>query len=142
MKATPCELMAKHVLDDHVQHYHWIQSLSAEKSQLQFLDNYKGRRGFFFKKFLINDKFNLNNWRVTWEAIQKDIWGFVGLPVVLTPEIDHPPVEDQEDYRIGDIIDVGLDEINHLAWEVVHVLDGDVAQRIYIKSYDLDLLQS
>lgn len=116
MQKTPCQIMAEQNL--HLDHYHAVY-----KADIERLDNYKGRKGYFIKKFLINDKNNLNNWRVTWDAVKRDIWDFIGHPVVRTPDKDHPPVKDQEDYRVGDIIDVGIDEVNHTAWQVSHIFD-------------------
>ena len=121
--------MAEHALKDHIDHYHAAIDLK-QNGGTQFLDNYKGKKGYFMKKFLINDKFNLNNWKVTWDAMQKDIWDFVGKPVVRTPELDHPAVVDQEDYRVGTIIDVGLDEINHKAWQVSEIFDKTTQEMI------------
>lgn len=112
--------MALQVLHDESDHYHAYQ---AQEANIEFLKNYKGKDGFFLKKFLIDDTFNLNDWRVTWEAIQKDAKDFIGKPLVLTPDIDHPSVEDQEDYRVGNIIDVQLDPVNRRAIQISEVFD-------------------
>lgn|SRR6185312_688043 len=128
MMKTPCQLMAETAIKNKTPHYHGATLLKSE--DLSFLDNYKGKKGFFIKKFLINDKFNLNRWRVTWDAMKQDIWGFIGKPLVLTPDKDHPPVTYQEDYRVGNIIDVGLDEITHTAWQVSEVFDEEAQKKI------------
>lgn len=123
---TSCQCMAEDVLSKKIPHYH----AAYESPSIERMDNYKGRKGFFIKKFLINDKNNLNNWSVTWDAIKRDVWDFVGKPLVLTPDQDHPPVSKQEDYRVGDIIDVGTDDVNHSAWQVSEVFDKKAQKMI------------
>lgn len=121
-----CQLIAHEVLTNHITHYHG----AVKEADIEFLDNYKGRKGTFIKKFLIGEEFNQNRWRVTWEAIKKDVWDFIEKPLVLTPKLEHPRVYEQEDYRIGDIIDVGLNETARTAWEVVHITNERVAKLI------------
>lgn len=128
---TQCQLMAEHTLENHVTHYHG--SVSLGPSDLVHLENYKGKSGFFMKKMIINDKMNLNDWRVTWDAILKDGKDFIGAPVVLTPDKDHPPVYKQKDYRIGKYIDVGFDEINHTLWGVAEIFDEKAQKMILNK---------
>ena len=111
--------MAIETLKNHEIHYHG----AIEDPQLEFLENYAGKSGFFIKKFLINDKLNLNKWGVTWDAIQKDMYNFIGKPVVLTPKRDHPKVYEQETFKVGEIIDVGIDEMLHSAWQVSQITD-------------------
>ena len=111
--------MAIETLKNHETHYHG----AIEDPQLEFLENYAGKSGFFIKKFLINDKLNLNKWGVTWDAIQKDVYNFIGKPVVLTPKRDHPKVYEQETFKVGEIIDVGIDEMLHSAWQVSQITD-------------------
>ena len=111
--------MAIETLKNHEIHYHG----AIEDPQLEFLENYAGKSGFFIKKFLINDKLNLNKWGVTWDAIQKDVYNFIGKPVVLTPKRDHPKVYEQETFKVGEIIDVGIDELLHSAWQVSQITD-------------------
>lgn len=135
MQKTGCQLMAEQAIHNHIEHYHGAISLKGDDAP-QFLDNYKGRSGFFMKKFLINDKMNLNRWRVTWDGIKEDVWGFVGKPVVLTPDKDHPHVSEQEDYRVGTIIDVGVDEISHVAWQVSQIFDKTVQKMILDKEVE------
>ena len=114
-----CNLLATETLKNHEIHYHG----AIEDPQLEFLENYAGKSGFFIKKFLINDKLNLNKWGVTWDAIQKDVYNFIGKPVVLTPKRDHPKVYEQETFKVGEIIDVGIDEMLHSAWQVSQITD-------------------
>lgn len=124
MEST-CELMRKHTLQNHLTHYH-----GSVESKVEFLKNYKGREGSFIKKFLIGEEFNQNEWKVTWDAIQKDVWGFIGKPLVLTPEQNHPSSKVQERYRVGDIIDVGIDELKRTAWQVSHIKEDYVTDMI------------
>ncbi len=116
-----CHLLATETLKNHETHYHG--GIETDDLQLEFLENYAGKSGFFLKKFLINDKLNLNKWGVTWDAIKKDVYNFIGRPVVLTPKRDHPKVYEQETYRVGEIIDVGLNELLHSAWQVSQITD-------------------
>ena len=102
----------------HSQIFHGAYSTAPEH-----LKKYHGKDGFFIKKFLISDKRNLNGWRVTWESMKKDIKTFIGQPVVLTPDKDHPPTQIQDHYKVGEIIDVGLDELTHSAWQVSEITD-------------------
>jgi len=120
-----CHLLAKETLKNHETHYHGMIEAKPE-----FFDNYKGRYGFFMKKLLINDAFNMNDWKATWPAIEKDIWNFVGKPIVLTPDEDHPRVKDQDDFKVGEIIDVGTDEVKRSAWEVAQIIDKETQQLI------------
>lgn len=124
-EVTPCSLMRKNVLENSIVHYH-----GSVESQIEHLKKYKGKEGTFIKKYLIGEEFNMNEWKVTWDAIKKDVWGFVGKPLVLTPDMDHPLVKDQEDYKVGEIIDVGIDELKRTAWQVSQITDPTVVELI------------
>jgi len=124
-----CEMEAQKIVKEKIIHYHG----AAVDSSVEYIDNYKGKKGAFIKKFLISDKFNINGWRTTWDAIKKDVKGFVGQPLVLTPARDHPSVKHQESYRVGDIIDVEIDELNHTVSQVSHIEDPKIAQMIHDK---------
>jgi len=120
-----CHVLARETLKNHEKHYHGMVEAKTE-----FFDNYKGKKGFFLKKFLINDTFNMNDWKTTWEAIEKDIWNFVGKPQVRTPDEDHPRVKDQDDFKVGEIIDVGIDPVKRTAWQVSHITDKETQELI------------
>lgn len=73
----------------------------------------------FVKAFLIDASLNINKWRVTPDSINKNINTFIGKPLVLTEQYDHPqPTDDnhietlnhwlsyQETFRVGTIIDI------------------------------------
>jgi len=124
-----CEMMAKKILTNKEIHYHG----SNEEPQIEFLNNYKGRKGSFIKKFLISDKFNINKWRVTWNAIKQDVKGFIGQPLVLTNARDHPLVRDQENFKVGEIIDLEIDEMNHTVYQVSYIEKPEIAQLIHEK---------
>jgi hypothetical protein len=126
---TPCQLMAELAIHEKIEHYHGIIDLK-DKESYQYLDRYKGKKGFFIKKLIINDKLNLNDWGVTWEAIKLDGEKFLGKPIVLTPDKDHPPVSEQEDYRIGQYIDVQPDEVNRSLWGVGEIFDKKAQEMI------------
>jgi len=110
-------------------HYHG----AIENPDIEFLDNYKGLEGSFIKKFLISDKFNINKWRVTWESILLDVKGFIGQPLVLTPARDHPSVKNQENFKVGEIIDVIIDEMNHTVYQISHITKPGIAELIHEK---------
>jgi hypothetical protein len=116
-----CSYLANQTLLNHETHYH-----GAVQGEPEFLENYKNKKGYFIKKFLIGEEFNMNEWRVTWDAIKKDVWAFVGRPLVLTPDEDHPRVHEQDDFKVGEIIDVGIDELKRIAWQV-----SEVSKEIY-----------
>jgi hypothetical protein len=117
--------MRQNVLQNSIIHFH-----GAIEAKIEHLKNYDGREGTFIKKYLIGEEFNMNEWKVTWDAIKKDVWGFVGKPLVLTPDMDHPSVKDQEDYKVGEIIDVGIDELKRTAWQVSEITVPKVAEMI------------
>ena len=117
----PCQLLAKHTIDNKIIHYH--AKLDDGTQDIEILEKYKGRTGFFMKKYLIGAEYNMNDWRTPWSAIKKDVWGFEGKPVVLTPARDHPSVAEQDDYAVGEIIEVGLDETKQIAWQVSQIFD-------------------
>jgi hypothetical protein len=69
----------------------------------------------FIKAFLLDDSVNLNKWGVNPASIERNISTFIGKPLVLTENFDHPVVDDmsyghalqyQDIYRIGTIIDI------------------------------------
>jgi len=117
--------VAQHTIENKITHFHG----SIETKPI-ILNRYKGKEGTFLKKYLIGEEFNMNRWRVTWDAIKQDIKTFLGKPLVLTPKRDHPSVSTQEEFRVGDIIDVGLDELKRTAWQVSHITDKKVAELI------------
>jgi len=72
----------------------------------------------FAKFFLINGQENLKGWRVTEESLPKFLKTFIGKPFVSEPELKHFGADDmpvhevmsvQEDFRVGDIVDVTYD---------------------------------
>jgi len=117
--------IAQDIVENKITHFH-----GQIETKPIILNRYKGKEGTFLKKFLIGEEFNMNRWRVTWDAIKKDIESFIGMPLVLTPKRDHPRVKDQENYRVGDIIDVGLDELKRTAWQVTHITDEKTIELI------------
>jgi len=122
MPLKPCQLLAKHTLDNNIIHYHAALP-NNQTLDVEILEKYRGRNGFFIKKYLIGAEFNKNEWRTPWDAIKKDVYNFEGKPVVLTPARDHPRVSVQDDYAIGEIIEVGLDETKQIAWQVSQIFD-------------------
>lgn len=111
---------AQHIVENRITHFH-----GEVETKPVILKRYKGKEGVFIKKFLIGEEFNMNRWRVTWDAIKQDLESFLGKPLVLTPDRDHPRVSVQEEFRVGDIIDVGLDELKRTAWQVSQVTDPE-----------------
>ena len=109
------------------------QFCASLDAKIEHLDRYNGKEGFFIKKFLISDKFNLNRWRVSWDAIKKDLETFIGQPVVLTPDGDHPAVAEQDDYKVGVIVDTQRDDMTHEAWAIEQITDKTTQQLILDK---------
>jgi hypothetical protein len=80
------------------------------------ITKFTNERGkLFVKAFLIDSSVNLNQWAVTEESIPKNINTFIGKPLVLTKEFDHPGTDQdtlkhwlkfQEDFRVGTIINI------------------------------------
>jgi len=126
---TQCQLMASYVIKNKVQHYHGIVEING-REDLEILKKFQGKEGFFIKKFLISDKFNANRWRVTWEAILQDVEGFEGQPIVLTPDKDHPSVAEQDNYKVGEILKVELDEMFHKVYQYSEITDPVAQQMI------------
>jgi hypothetical protein len=72
----------------------------------------------FVKAFLIDNSLNINNWRVTKASIERNINSFIGKPLVLTQDYNHPSPNEgnpesldhwlqyQETFRVGTIIDI------------------------------------
>jgi len=121
--------MASYVIKNKIQHYHGAVQIDS-KEDLEILKKFQGKEGFFIKKFLISDKFNANRWRVTWDAILQDVKGFEGQPIVLTPDKDHPPVAIQDDYKVGEILKVEIDEMFHKVYQYSEITDPTAQQMI------------
>jgi len=116
----PCQQLVNDTLQNHRVHYH---AVIDKPPAIEILEEFEGRKGFFLKKYLIGAEYNMNQWRTPWEAIKQDVWDFKGKPIVLTPDRDHPPVYMQDDYKIGEIIKVGLDELKQVAWQISQIFD-------------------
>jgi len=92
---------------------------------------------FFIKTFLVDSSINSNRWAVTEQALRENIASFIGKPIVLTPDFGHPKAEsgdtllqDQEPFRVGNIIDIGIDEISGKAWAVAEITNQEVIQML------------
>lgn len=126
---SQCQLMASYVIKNKIQHYHGAIEIDSS-ADLEILKKFQGKEGFFIKKFLISDKFNANRWRVTWDAILQDVKGFIGQPIVLTPDKDHPPVAIQDDYKVGEILEIEIDEMFHKVYQYSEITDPVAQQMI------------
>ena len=78
----------------------------------------------------MDSSINANKWAVTEKALRDNIASFIDKPIVLTPEFAHPEAPDgdallveQEKYRIGTIIDIGLDEATGKGWALAEITD-------------------
>lgn len=80
---------------------------------------------FFIKSFLIDASANLNDWRITPQALQSDLGDFVGKPFIVMDE-GHPDdslsekefLKIQNAHKIGEIIEVGIDNETGKAFAV------------------------
>lgn len=78
--------------------------------------------------FLLNDQMNLKKWAVTADSMPKYLKSFIGKPFISEPELAHFGADDlpihevvskQEDYRVGDIVEVKLDTKTQTAEAIV-----------------------
>lgn len=95
-------------------------------SELIPFDN--GEDGFFIKFFLLDASTNLNRWAVTESALRDNLPSFIGKPFVLTPDFGHPDAANgddlfktQEEFRIGEIISVGIENDTSKAWGIAEL---------------------
>ena len=86
----------------------------------------------FIKFFLLDASVNLNTWGVTRQAMLKGLKSFIGKPFVLTPDYGHPNASNgddllvqQEKYRVGDIIEVGVESRSGKAWGLAEITDSN-----------------
>lgn len=86
--------------------------------------------GFFVWKFLINPKVNKMNWQVPRSVIKKYMDTFVGQPVVLTPDRDHPSTDVQDFYKVGTIRKVKYDEQHDRAMALEEITDTETQNLI------------
>ena len=109
-------------------------------------------KGFFVKSFLMDETVNKNKWRVTLEAIKRDIHTYLDprfspvgktMPFFLDLEVnspeflDHPKATEtqsvfvtQERKRVGDMIAVGFDESLNRAWQASRIDDTQAQDAI------------
>lgn len=90
---------------------------------------------YFIKFFLLDASLNLNRWGVTEKALRSHLNSFIGKPFVLTPDFDHPTAESgddlmvqQEKYRVGDIIQVGIEKRTGKAWGLAEITNPKAAE--------------
>ena len=94
------------------------------------LIEFENQDKYFIKFFLLDATLNLNSWGVTQQSLKKNLQSFVGKPFVLTPNFDHPDAIDgddlliqQEKFRVGDIIMVGIEKRTGKAYGVAEITD-------------------
>ena len=87
---------------------------------------------FFIKFFLLDATLNLNKWGVTEKSLRNGLDSFIGKPFVLTADYDHPNAENgddlmiqQEKYRVGNIIMVGIEERSGKAYGVAEITNKE-----------------
>jgi len=92
---------------------------------------------FFIKTFLVDSSINSNRWAVTEQALRENIASFIGKPIILTPDFGHPKAEsgdtllqDQEPYRVGNIIDIGIDEVTGKGWAIAEITKKSVIEML------------
>jgi len=109
------------------------------KSMYFFASQFSRLEGekFFIKTFLVDSSINSNRWAVTEQALRENIASFIGKPIILTPDFGHPKAEsgdtllqDQEPYRVGNIIDIGIDEINGKGWAIAEITKKSVIEML------------
>jgi hypothetical protein len=94
----------------------------------------------FGKFFLINGDENLKGWRVTKESLPKFLKTFIGKPFVSEPELKHFGADDmpvhevmdvQEQFRVGDIVDVTYDPETTHAEAIVKFHNSPDGEKIW-----------
>lgn len=95
---------------------------------------------FFIKAFLIDDSVNKNNWGVTTSALERRLQTAVGKPLITYLRgnfLDHPPADSgdellviQEQFRVGNIVNVGIDPKTRHAFAVAEVTDPEAIDMI------------
>jgi hypothetical protein len=92
---------------------------------------------YFVKFFLLDASLNLNRWGVTQQSLERNLETFVGKPFVLTPEFNHPTAMDgddllvqQERYRVGNIIMVGIEERSGTAYGVAEITNSSAKEAL------------
>lgn len=90
---------------------------------------------YFIKFFLLDASLNLNRWGVTQKALRDNLNSFIGKPFVLTPNFDHPSavsgddlMVQQEAYRVGDIVQVGIEQRSGKAWGLAEITNSEAAE--------------
>ena len=94
------------------------------------LIEFENQDKYFIKFFLLDATLNLNRWGVTERSLKAGLDTAIGKPFVLTPDFDHPNARDgddllvqQEKYRVGNIIMVGVEERSGKAWGLAEITD-------------------
>ena len=86
----------------------------------------------FIKFFLLDSSINMNSWGVTRQAMLNGLNTFIGKPFVLTPDYGHPTAVDgddllvqQEKFRVGDIIDIGVEPRTGKAFGIAEITNQE-----------------
>ena len=106
--------------------------LASELTQV-----YSDNDRFFIKTFLVDSSINANKWAVTEDALRRNISTFINKPIVLTPEFAHPEAPDgdqllieQEKFRVGVIIDIGIDNATGKGWALAEITNRDAIKML------------
>lgn len=85
---------------------------------------------YFIKFFLLDATLNLNSWGVTESSLLANLDTFLGKPFVITPNFGHPEAASgdelliiQNNYKVGTILEVGLDKHEKKAFGVAEITD-------------------
>ena len=120
-----------------------LQETAKIKTAVEYFDR---ANKHFIKFFLIDDSVNYNHWQVTAEAIRQDISTFTGKPFILTSKFDHTNGKDvhimtedemigiEKKFKIGTIIDVGIDHNTGKAFGIAEITDEKAFQIIQDKA--------
>lgn len=90
---------------------------------------------YFIKFFLLDATLNLNKWGVTEPSILANLDTFLGKPFVITPDFGHPTAASgdelllvQDRYKVGTIIEVGLDRQAKKAFGIAEITDDSARE--------------
>lgn len=88
---------------------------------------------FFIKAFLLNADVNGNRWGVSKQSLPQLVQTFVGKPLVLTEDFDHPELHDteslqhalqyQETFRIGNISEISYNNADQTYYAIIEITD-------------------
>ena len=121
-----------------------VKRMLEESGQLDAAAAAPQKGKVYVRTWLIDDKRNGNDWRVSWNAIKRDVPTYIGRPGIeyfacgakgcRRDHIRAPrfgeQIRVQEPYRKSTIVGYDLDEASHTAYAISEIHDAEFAGRI------------